>query len=654
MNPSAHRREIDGLRAVAVAAVVIYHAVPGLLPGGFVGVDVFFVISGYLITGLLAAEWARSGRIDLVAFYARRARRLLPALLVLVLGVMGLLALLLGRHPSLLQDTGQSALASLLFLANFHFQDHLVGYFAPDAHAMPLLHLWSLAVEEQFYIVYPLLLMVLLRFVPGGVGRRIAVLALLSLLLAQFWLRYQPNLAFHQMPARFWELAAGALVALSVAPAAPRQWDRWLLPAGMLLVIAASVGTGWLGDFPGIAALPAVAGSALVLAGVHRGAAGGATAALLRSAPLVGLGWVSYSLYLWHWPLLVIDAQLRIDPPSAAWRLLLCLLALVLACLSWRFVEQPFRRGALRRPWRVLAAGAGATALAMVLVAGLARVDRVPAPARELADAIVRDVPAHLSQCHHDPDVAVGELMPSACRSMPDREPTLVIWGDSHAMAWQPFAWRLADATALPAGAITMNACPPAADAGDGAADLPAHCADMNRRAMAWLSGHRVDTLVLAMRWPLAGAAGGPVPPALGSRIVGLESAVSGLGHVRRILVIGPIPLLRRSAPDCVAMGWEQACGALRSDFDASAALAWRELLALQRRHPNVELVDPADYLCGPVRCLAIRDGHGLYWDRNHVTASAARGFAGRYLADPARYTRGPVPPAPNASPWTP
>ena len=633
-----HKPEIDGLRAIAVAAVVAYHAFPAAVPGGFVGVDIFFVISGYLITSLLVRERADTGRVDFFAFYARRMRRLLPALVAMLVGVMLLLVVLMGRHERLASDAASSSLWSLLFAANLHFQATVGGYFDAAADTRPMLHLWSLAVEEQYYLIYPWLLVALLARVSAAPGRWLAGLASASFVLSEYWANVEPGMGFYQMPSRFWELAAGGLVALSPTVPAGRRSLPGLLPAGLALVLLACACTGRWGAFPGKAALPVVAGTAMVLLAIHRGAVAGPGASLLRSRPLVALGLVSYSLYLWHWPLLVMAQQARIEPAGPGLRVAACALALLLAILSWRFVETPVRRWRIRNPVRWLGAGVLATMVAGGAIIGLSRLDRVPAEARRISAFTRNDMPAINDACRFDQARTVDVPLPDHCNSRPAQVPTFALWGDSHAMAWQPFAWRLAEAADASAAALTLNSCAPAKGRVD--PGQSANCERFNRQAMEWLARQPLDTIMIAQRWPRALSADASVPAHLASRLDALAFALEELRHVRRVIVIGPLPTARRAAPDCIALGWERECGIPRALHGQRAAPAWRRLEALALRYPNVVLLDPADYFCDTADCPPTRDGVGLYWDDNHVTASAARGFAAAYLADPRRYTR--------------
>lgn len=635
-----YKPEIDGLRAIAVAAVVAYHAFPGAMPAGFVGVDVFFVISGYLITALLVRERAETGRLDFAMFYARRIRRLLPALVVMLVGVIALMVGLMGRHERLVSDAAISSVWSLVFAANFHFQATVGGYFDVAATERAMLHLWSLSVEEQFYLVYPWLLTMLLARVPSAPARRLAVVAMGSLLLSEYWVNIEPGKGFFQMPSRFWELAAGGLVALLPATSSLRRTSHAVLPAGLALILLSCLYADRWGAFPGKGALPVVLGVALVLLGIHRGAVSGWAAAMLRSRIFVALGLVSYSLYLWHWPLLVMVDQAWIEPAGPALRLAVCALALLLATLSWRFVESPARCIRIRNPLHLIGAGVLTATVAGGLIIGLSRLDRVPVEVRELSRLARNDAPKIAEGCRFDENREVQALLPPVCNSRPSQLATFVLWGDSHALAWQPFAWQLADVAGASAAPMTLNSCPP----GTGHADAGqiGNCEQFNRLVMQWLSRHPLDTVVVAQRWPRALSQRSAAPAHLAQRIDALGRALEQLGQVRRILVLGPLPTMRRAAPDCIALGWERQCSSPLRLHRQRVAPVWQQLEALALRFPNVVLIDPTEYFCDESHCAPDRHGFGLYRDDNHITASASRGFAEAYLADPARYTRRP------------
>ncbi len=366
------RPDIEGLRGVAVLLVVLFHAGVAPLSGGFIGVDVFFVISGFLITGLLVEERARSGRIDLAAFYARRIRRLLPAAALVVAATLPAAWVLL--DPLSRGDVLLDGAAAAGSVANVRFAVVASDYFAPDVAPSPFLHFWSLAVEEQFYLVWPALVIGAFALV----RRRLAVAAVVgailagSLALELVVTEAAPGLAFYLLPTRAWQLAAGALLAILVGRVAAGAAGRWTRPvasltgwAGLVAVAGSAAAFDASTPYPGTAALaPTLGAAALILAGSR--AAG--PVGLLSVSPLRFLGRISYALYLWHWPLLVLGAAAVGSAADGAeltgvQAAALVGLAVALATLSTLLVEEPIRRGITRRPRRTIVAGlAGITA----------------------------------------------------------------------------------------------------------------------------------------------------------------------------------------------------------------------------------------------------------------------------------------------------
>ena len=339
-----YRPEIDGLRAIAVAAVILFHAGFALFSGGFVGVDVFFVISGFLITSIIVEE-LKTGRFSVLRFYERRARRILPALFAVMAACVPFAYSLLS--PDDLKDFAQSLAAICLFASNVLFWGES-GYFDTQAELKPLLHTWSLAVEEQFYVVFPLLLLAAWRLGRKFLLALIGVIAVVSLVTSVDEVRNFPSAAFYLLPSRAWQLLVGALASFVA--------DRW--PSAALrqpAVRLASEAFGWGGMamivmalflfdertlFPGLnASLPTV-GTVLVLLGASDRTSVGR---MLAWRPLVGLGLISYSAYLWHQPLFAFTKHALLADMPTDLAIVLCAVTIVLACLSWRYVEQPFR-----------------------------------------------------------------------------------------------------------------------------------------------------------------------------------------------------------------------------------------------------------------------------------------------------------------------
>jgi len=550
-----HLPAIDGLRAIAVLSVVAYHAGA---PAGFVGVDVFFVISGYLITGILL------DRPALVEFYARRARRILPAAFLCVLVTLALSFALL---PSA-GDVARSAASAGLFVANVFFQHATGDYWSDSADTMPLLHLWSLSVEEQFYLLWPLVLLAGRRWLPW--------VAALSLALFAWWSYADPSAAFYQMPARAWELAAGGLIAAGYVRSV-----RFGLP---LVLLACLV------PMPHWAAAPvAVLGSTFLIASIHAGR----SVRVLEARPLVYVGLISYSLYLWHWPLLAIDRATRVGVAPLETRLALVAIAFVLAVLSYRYVETPFRK--LRfRPGRTVLAG---IACAMALSLGAWSFAPAPIAKPQLASGTIA------TEC--EPFGLGWKPKVSAPRCV-ERLHKVVLWGDSFAIPWQPLAKQIAMKDGLPLTQFFDSGCPTTAGVTVPLqnAAITRTCRKFNDDTLAWVKAHGADTLVIASFYAQSMR---EHPREVEQGVRELVAAVRP--HVGRILFVAPTPELRdqpwRCKGDCVLS---------REEFHAMAGDAQRMLAGL-----NVEVVDPGEWYVGK--------GPAFYTDQYHVTQQSVTAF---------------------------
>lgn len=604
---SGYRADVDGLRAIAVAAVVLGHAgVPGFA-GGAVGVDVFFAISGFLITGILVDEIDR-GRFSAASFYGRRLRRLGPALVaMLAVSTLAAWALLL---PDGLRHYDYNLRGALLFAANLTHWDS-TGYFDPGASGHPLLHTWSLAVEEQFYLAFPWLL-VWLR--PGARGRTIAWICALSFGLAVLQTWVDPGSAFYLAHTRVWELGLGALAALG-----PRRGGAGAAALGLGLIGWSIWGTGL--PHPGLGALPPVLGAVLVL-----GARPSAVGRVLGAAPLRGLGLVSYSLYLWHWPVLVYLGMALDGAPNPLQTALALAAALGLAVASWAWIEQPIRVGPRRPAMASLARGLGLAA------AGLLGASLVgdwtdglpqrfgPQAARALAAPAEWDAsPARRCLRQAEPERTIPTPSDGECRfGDPDATPDIVLWGDSHAAALQP-GLDLAAAGAGRAGwAATLPGCWPVPGL------VPpgprgAECAARNDRLRAWLLRDPPRDVVLMASWAV-----GPAEAA--APLAGLVAELAAAG-IRVTLVSGlPLPgvdlpaaaarRLMRGAPPPPMPGAEDL-----------ARIAAAEARMLGRIAPGdlAARVDLGAALCPGGVCALIRDGMPLFADAEHLSPAGAR-----------------------------
>ncbi|HEU5038620.1 MAG TPA: acyltransferase family protein [Nocardioides sp.] len=505
------RPDIQGLRAIAVGAVVLCHLQLGILAGGYVGVDVFFAISGFLITGLMLREVDTTGRLSLTGFYARRARRILPAASLVLLATAAASALWLG--PVLAPATFVSIVWAALFLANAWFAHLDTDYFSADLPPSPVQHYWSLSVEEQFYVVWPLLVVLVLlvtrrrapRAVLAGV---LGVIAVVSLAWSVHLTRVEPSAAYFSSLTRAWELAAGALAAVAVAAwrHRDRTAPRWAVEAvGVLGAVAIVVACLAFDDgtaFPGYAAALPVLGTVAVLVAGGLGAPTSWIQRLLAVRPLQLIGDWSYSIYLWHWPLLIIPALHVGRPLRPAEKIAILVLTLVLSGLTVRLVERPFRthRRLTAFPRRALAfypltaalvmssafgarayvehasnGGDGAAITlprdwkkeygvddpAVALVRASARATRqgddVPHDLRPKLTRL-RDSTADIHGCDYR-DESFRELCP---RGDEDGDRTLVLLGDSHARHWIPALEKAASEAGYRAYFLAKPQCVPA------------------------------------------------------------------------------------------------------------------------------------------------------------------------------------------------
>jgi len=429
-----YRADIDGLRAVAVLPVVLFHAGFAAFGGGYIGVDVFFVISGYLITRIIARE-VREERFSVLNFYERRIRRIFPALAAVVLFFWFAAVFLL--LPSTFKDFSQSAAAVALFGSNLLFWRE-AGYFSPAADSKLLLHTWSLSVEEQFYVLFPLILLLLRTRSKTFLQLVLGALAVASFVSSVLLVNSSPTAAFYFSGSRAWELLLGSLLALDVLPRPRgRRTAELLSAAGLGLIVWSVFSYTSFTPFPGWRALPPCLGAALILLAGESSRTW--TANVLSLTPLVWIGKVSYSLYLWHWPLLVAARHWKLEALTRADLLLWLTVSAVDAALSWKFIEQPFRRQSntfSRKSVFALAGGMMAAGLCTGVFGQLTQnwPSRFSAEVLELA-------------AFHDPN----PLSPVCPEDAPcllgtaNVEPDLFIWGDSHARSIAPAVGQIAE-----------------------------------------------------------------------------------------------------------------------------------------------------------------------------------------------------------------
>lgn len=683
---SGFRPDIEGLRAVAVLAVVLFHAgVPGI-DGGFVGVDVFFVVSGFLITGMLWRDVSRTGTVRMARFYGARARRLLPAgTLVLVVTAIGSA---LWLPPLQARDAFGDGIASALYVGNYRFAARGTDYLAADAPPSPFQHFWSLGVEEQFYLLWPALIIGvawLIRRRRGSADRApsvvpyvlvLATVAVASFAVSSAWTTTLPPWAFFSLPSRAWELALGGLVALSVPlwrrlPVRAAAVAGWV---GLAAIVVACVRLGDTTPYPGTAALLPVLGTALVIgAGC---AAGSGVGRVLSLPPLGAIGRLSYSLYLWHWPLLILAPALIGHDIGLPGRLAVVALAAVLAVLTLRLVENPVRiASALRASaTRSLALGGAVTAIAVGACLLLLSLRPVPVGHGAAAAALTVSAPTQAAAPTADPhDVAVRELtaqvqaavaasadlgaVPSnlsppladAAASKPEvflngcvrswleigqdecasgdvnSRTTVALVGDSHAAMWSPAFESVAEQRHWRLETLGKVTCP--------LLDIPltspylgreyTECGQWRDEVAARLEAERPRLIVLSMSRRYGGD--------FGFTMYGpqwLDSLTSTVARLRatgaEVLVLGPVPDPRSTVPTCLSAHLDDAtaCSPERGLAMNTSGIA-AESAATEAG--GGRYADLSDLFCTVDRCPVIVGSDLVFRDDNHLTIEHAQ-----------------------------
>ncbi len=614
-----YRADIDGLRAIAVLPVILFHAgVPGF-SGGFVGVDVFFVISGFLITSILIRD-IDARRFSILRFYERRFKRLLPALFTVFL-FTAVVAWPVAS-PDDLKSLGRQVFSASVFSSNIYFW-LTDDYFGRAAHELVLLHTWSLAVEEQFYLFFPPFLMLL------GAGSRyrrglITTIGAFSLIGCVVFTSVDPSGAFYLLPFRAWEMMAGAGLAVMGSGSMSKRAATGLGAASLAILLATTYLYTGATPFPGFAAIPVIGASVLLLA-IGQANPDNPVSGWLRIPVFVWIGKMSYSLYLWHWPCLLlasryIDAGLPASPLS---RVVGVGVSFVLGWASWRFVENPIRRLDVSRN-RTLVAGVMASTLfagAALLVQARPRILCVWTP-----DVMALFDTQRGPMCTQNPDMEECTL--SGKRT----SPRVALWGDSHAQALIP-AIRQWDG---PVDLYLRVGCPPLM--GVERRDLLSSCKERNDEVFRQISTSEADVVVLAARWPLGTEltkpedhetpdfheSGGWTKESFGPALHRTVKAL--LDQDKRVVVLSASPEFPWRVPDTVALHHVLRRGPPALARHVAEKRNARVDEALERLKPmqGVLVIDVRPILCDDARCPTDHGTDVLYADAHHLSTSGA------------------------------
>lgn len=590
-----YRPDIDGLRALAILPVLLFHAGFTSVSGGYVGVDIFFVISGFLITSILAKDM-KENTYSIADFYERRIRRIFPALFTVVLFV--LLVSPFALLPDEYRFLPKEVAGVLLFVSNI-VSWRKSGYFSSDAEERPLLHTWSLGVEEQFYIFAPVVLFFLLKKQKKSPEWILLVIFIVSFLISVFLTRPKPSAAFYLLPSRAWELLAGSLLAFNLVPATGKKAVNELISlTGLVSILLAIFLFNAKTHFPGYAAALPVFGSMCIIYSAEKSWVG----RILSQKPVVFIGLISYSLYLWHWPLIVFFRDWNLlDNIAGRW--IVIALSLVVAWLSWRFIERPFRnRTAYPVTKLYKASGWG---LSMLVIITAVTFSQGGWPSR-FSEQTLRLIAAHQdfspsrAHCHFDS----GLPNVSQYCHFGAGKPTVAVWADSHGVE---LARALGDKN-VNLYEITYSGCPPNINYQP---DSRPSCIKHNVRALKFLEENQeIGVVIMAARYEV-------YPDTIYQNIN--KAAIRLIAHGKKVIIIGPEPTPERDVPVSLARGSNPRFTFTSSAFGNIAKYIDAKVVRFM----------PTDLLCKKDQCNMLLQGKPLLFDDNHLSMSSAYYLSG-------------------------
>jgi peptidoglycan/LPS O-acetylase OafA/YrhL len=625
---------IDGLRAIAVVLVLLYHAKAPFFPGGYIGVDVFFVISGYLITMLILQQQA-DGRFTLMKFYEGRLRRILPAYFLVVFSTLSVS--LLFALPADARRLGSSAVAATLFISNVYFSNRGAGYLRDAPEMDPFLHTWSLGIEGQFYLLFPILTVLVTRLT-----KRLDLIfmgmMLASLAVSVYVTSSHPQAAYYFFPSRAWELFLGCWLAVArIKDLAPRQIVSVLQFAGLAAVIGAACIYTERTQFPGLAAVVPCVGTALIIAWSDKQSQ---LNSWLSFPAIVWLGLISYPLYLWHWPSLALARGALLREPDVFEIAVLYGLSVFLAAITWRYVEQPVRKRKILIPVRHLFASAAATTC---LAAGVglgvrasAGVWGPPPPNVAYILAAAKDYAPLHSACHNW-DRRAPELFLNCTIGDKDKESIdFVLWGDSHAGALGMAVDTAAINVSKKGLQLTADNCPPLLRTHVILRNKETDCNARNDIALDLLHQHRIRRVILASAWSqYLGRGDKELKPvrepaaAKDNRAVfrwALEQTISKLRAMHiDVLIVGPVPKIGWDVPSMLAAAeWRKRPSPEGPSFE-NFLLTERDIISALREleHSDVHVFYPHELLCNSI-CRVKQHGEVLYSDTEHLSIKGA------------------------------
>ncbi|MDC3279512.1 acyltransferase [Gammaproteobacteria bacterium] len=635
-----YRAEIDGLRALAVVPVILFHAGFELFSGGFVGVDVFFVISGYLITTILIEE-IETNRFSMINFYERRARRILPALFFVMLACIPFAWMWM--HPRELVDFSQSLVAVSLFASNIFFWQKN-GYFAAPAEETPLLHTWSLAIEEQYYLLFPIFLFLAWRFGKNKVFWVIVVLAAISLTLSEWSWRNHATANFYLAPTRAWELFAGSITAFVVQKRGV-QANNTLSLIGLTAIVSSIFAYDANTPFPSVYALAPVGGVVLLVlyAGKETLAA-----KLLSTKAFVGIGLISYSAYLWHQPLFAFARIRLLEAPPPLLMVVLSASSLVLAVVSWKYIENPFRQKTNYFSGRKIIFSMSAVGLSIFVSLGLYGRNEIGFPERNISSSVYESLALTKRESEWETECfdkyMIHERDDWLCRIGNDNgQPSLLVVGDSHALSFLPTIDTAMKELDQSGYFVSVGGCTPLLEIHALRADqFEKNCHTINRRVFNFVRSNNIQKIILVARWTYYtdGGYDGDHFSAIGLQAnakadletsrnafeIGLRSTVQSYkDNGVELIIVSQVPQQKQTAFDIY---FQSAVTGLTLD---ELSITRNEHERLQSyvnslfMMENLKVWDFTDVLCSSDACLVGDINNSYYYDHDHLSLTGSK-----------------------------
>ena len=628
-----YRPDIDGLRAIAVLTVVFFHAGFDVFSGGFIGVDIFFVISGFLITSIILEDLDKD-RFSIKVFYERRIRRILPALYTVCF--VSLIVAVFLLLPDELNGFGKSIFATLLFVSNILFWSE-AGYFDASADLKPLLHTWSLAVEEQFYVLFPLLLIFVHRFLNRKYVHVLVIVSISSLLLSAWGADHKPSATFYWSPTRAWELLLGALIACNCLPILKAKWQSEIIGwVGVSLICYAVFIFDYDTSFPGLNALYPCLGTALLI--YANQCTNTFWSRVLSLKILVFIGLCSYSFYLWHWPVFVFAKYLSAEPVSAWQSVGLICLSFILAVLTLKFVESPFRnRDFLKGRWRIFVlALLGALPLfigGLVIIAGKGfpqrfnDIERLKTYIGSSVDKSCVDIP--FNEFESRKCIFGDKIAPKT---------SFVVWGDSHAGAIVRGIGQAAKGSNKSGYLASFSGCPPLLDIKLARDKKPYKCKHANQAILSSIKAG--DIVFLVARWTyythkspinkegptwINDAYSHDISEAENFRVLSiyLDKTIQSIKDIGAVpIVVDVVPEFPRSVPEMFFLFGKDVM--VSKDLFLEGRKDTSSILKNISVRNGVEYIDPSSILCEHSACFANRGEDIYYLDNDHVNLQGA------------------------------